>query len=218
MLKRPVYKKNVEFVNSEVENNEKIESNEKVENNNENLFKYMEILMKQNEKLMGKIENLENKIEELENKQINEIKLEHLINKLVSSKIKEEANLLRPLSPRPQTPKTEINNLERLYETINDYFGDFEEFKLIVSKILNIKNKKEEHINKIFYEIEKLSGGNYATVKLINLKNIIDKDNFEFRIPPQIYKYIKLCKSIEDFIHVEPVGLMGKNYDVYFYH
>jgi hypothetical protein len=212
MPKRPVYKKNVEFVNSEVLNNEKvekIESNEKVENN-ENLFKYMEILIEQNEKLMRKIE-------ELENKQINEIKLEHLVNKLVSDKIKDE-NLFRPLSPRAKTPKIEVNNLGELCETLNNYIGDFEEFKLIVGKILNNKNKKEEHINKIFNEIEKLNGGNYATIKFINLKNIIDKENFESRIPTQIYKYIKLCKSIEDFIHVEPVGLMGKTYDVYFYY
>jgi hypothetical protein len=175
--------------------------------NMESLIKNMEILMKQNEILMKKVE-------ELERNQISEIKLEHMFNKILSYKNNE---VIKPITPRPRSP-VKNNTTDEIMETFTHYIDEFETFNQQVSNVLYTKNKKMEYFNKVISEIEKVNGGNYANIKIVNLKNLLDKENWESKIPNNVFQFVKYAKTIEDFIFVEKTpGIMNNSYNVYIY-
>jgi hypothetical protein len=188
------------------------------DDSNNFIVKLLETISKQNEELTKEVKRLNEKVSKLEDKEFNEIKFEHLFNRLMKEKFS-EANLMTSMSPRPKSPKINHENINEMCDIFNDYIVRFEGYNQSIANILVSKNKKITYFMKVIDEINRVSSGNYCRVKIINLFDIFEKQNIEIELAPNILQIVKTLgdKGLENFIYVEKSSISKDFINVYIY-
>jgi hypothetical protein len=204
-VKRPYYKKKSEIKNESDNDSESVNVD-----TNDIMLKKLDLILKQNEELKREIKILNEKIE---NNNV-DLKLEHMFNKYSKTQYKEYPSTPKISSPR-NIPKNEAT--EYMIKTLEEYIGEFDKYNDSVNNVMQNKNKKLMYFNKIISEIDKAVNSNYR-LNFVNLSHIMDKPDFETKIPENVYKCIKFAKSFEDFIYVEKPGIFSKEYSIYVYY